>query len=226
MMRELTGAHDHRPDFMVTLGLAPPYVLEDVKAAYREKAKLAHPDRGGSAAAFNEVQQAFERAQEFMEFRADRRAWMAAKMARYMALEQAVVRLQRLGAKVITAAPRWLEQSFGDFSQLAETATLVRAPDAANGDEIIAALVAEQVPLRELLAIELPGARVTDAAVLSLGIFQQLTRLDLSRTPVTSRVLAIVDKLPALESLAIDGSRIGWWPRWRVGLRLRGRRAG
>ena len=37
---------------MVTLGLLPPYTLEDIRAAYREKAKTLHPDRGGTPADF------------------------------------------------------------------------------------------------------------------------------------------------------------------------------
>ena len=48
---------------MVTLGLAPPYAIEDVKHAYREVARATHPDRGGSAAAFAAVHEAFERDQ-------------------------------------------------------------------------------------------------------------------------------------------------------------------
>jgi hypothetical protein len=208
---------------MVTLGLAPPYVLEDVKAAYRDKAKQLHPDRGGTTTAFNELHQAFVRAQAYLEFRSDRRAWIAAKMSRYVALENAVVRLQKLGAEVVTLAPEWLENSFGEFAQLTETAFLVRAIDAPNGDEIIEAMVDEYASLRELEEIELPGCRVTDETVLALRAFQQLKRLNLARTPVTRRCLAVAEALPMLESLGLDGSNVGWWNRRLVNHRLRRR---
>ncbi len=223
--RSSITSRDGRPDFMVTLGVAPPYVMEDVKRAYLEKAKLAHPDRGGSTAAFNEVQQAFERAQAFLEFRTDRRAWIAARMDRYVALENAVARLQRLGAKVTTHAQQWLQQSFGEFAQLMESPVTVRAVDAPNGDAIIAALVADHAALKDLDAVELPGCRVSDDAVLRLAVFQSLQRLDLSRTPVTSRALAVIDSLPVLESVALQGSNVGWWTRRRTAARLRRRAA-
>jgi hypothetical protein len=210
---------------MVTLGLAPPYAVEDVKAAYREKVKLAHPDRGGSAAAFHEIQEAFERAQQYVEFRTDRRAWIAGHMKRYVEVEQAIHRLQRLGAEVTTRAPAWLEQSFGEFAQLTENAVEFRASGAANGDALIAALVAEHKALRELRAIEMPGATVSDAAVLGLGVFSMLVRIDLSDTSITGRSLALVDQIESLEEFEVTGTSIGWWSRWRLKSRLRRRAA-
>jgi hypothetical protein len=219
------GQPDPRPEFMITLGLAPPYAREDVKQAYLEKAKQAHPDRGGSTAAFNAVHQAFERAQEYLSFRDDRRAWIAQRMNRYVALQNAIGRLQQLGATVETRAPEWLEHSFGDFAQLTEAAVKVRAVDAEQGDAIIAALVAEHAALRDLVAIELPGCRVTDDAVLTLAVFQMLRRLNLAGTPVTRRSIGLVDAIPTLAWVAVDGTRVGWWPRWRLAARLR-RRSG
>lgn len=216
---------DPRPEFMITLGLAPPYAIEDVKQAYLEKAKQAHPDRGGSTGAFNKVQQAFERAQEYLSFRSDRRAWIASRVARYVAAEKAITRLKGLGASVFTQAADWLQQSFGDFAQMTESILLVRAVDAPNGDAIIGALVEEHAALSELTALELPGCRVSDDAVLRLAAFQQLTRLNLSRTPVTSRSLALIDAIPTLEALGLDGSGVGWWTRWRTSARLKRRAA-
>ncbi len=214
---------DHRPEFMVTLGLAPPYAIEDVNQAYREQAKRAHPDRGGTAAGFHRIHQAFEQAQAYLEFRTDRRAWIAGKMARYVALEQAIARVARFGVAVTTATPLWLKQSFGDFAQLTETPTVARAIDAPNGDAIITALVADHVALRDLEAIELVGSRVTDDAVLMLSAFQQLRRLNLANTPVTRRVLALIDDVPTLETLALEGTGVGWWARRSAARRLRRR---
>lgn len=214
------SGHDSRPEFMIVLGLAPPYAKEDVKKAYLDKAKQLHPDHGGSAADFAKLHEAFQQAEAFLEFRGDRRTWIAGKMEHYLALERANERLRELGARIATAAPEWLAQSFGDFAQLSETATIVRAENAANGDEIIAALVDELAALRELSAIELPGCQVTDDAVLGLAVFKQLKRLDLTRTPVTRRVLSLIQELPALESLYLDGSGVGWWDRRRAARRL------
>lgn len=208
---------------MVTLGLAPPYVQEDVKRAYFEKAKRAHPDHGGNAVEFTALHTAFQQATEFIEFRGDRRAWIAAKMERYVALERAAVRLEQLGARVILAVQPWLERSFGDFAQLTESPAVLRAMDAANGDELLAALVEEHDPMRDLEAIELPGCRVTDDAVLRLGVFKELRRLNLANTPVTRRVLALVEELPLLETFALDGTNVGWWSRRRTTRRLKQR---
>ena len=47
-MSTMTTPEPQRPPFMVTLGLLPPYTREDIQAAYHEKAKTTHPDRGGS----------------------------------------------------------------------------------------------------------------------------------------------------------------------------------
>lgn len=214
---------DDRPECMITLGLAPPYTLEDVKQAYLEKAKLHHPDRGGSPAEFNALQEAFERAQAYVAFRADRRTWIAGQMDRYVALERAIARLRGLGAEVTTDAYDWMEHSFGDFAQLTETAVRVSAAGAANGDQIIAAMAEEAAPLRELREIELPGATVSDDAVLSLRIFTMLRRLDLSGTQISDRALHVADDVPTLEEIVLDDTQIGWWAKHRLAARLRRR---
>jgi hypothetical protein len=214
---------DHRPDFMVTLGLAPPYAIEDVKQAYRDKVKDAHPDRGGSVAAFTEIQQAFERAQQYLEFRGDRRSWIAGRMGRYAELQRAIERLERLGAEVTTFAPAWLEQSFGDFAQLTETVKAVRLEGPADGDALIAALLADVHLFRELETLALPKCRVSDQSVLSLKPFQQLKHLDLSRTPVTSLMLDIIDEIESLETLNLDGTNVGWLAKRGARARLRRR---
>ena len=217
--------HDHRPDFMVTLGLAPPYAIEDVKQAYRERARETHPDRGGSTAAFAAIHEAFERAQAYLEFRQDRRGWIAAKMARYTALQDAITQLERLGAEVTAFAPDWLERSYGDFAQLSEHVTKIRLVDAPNPAPFIDELVQNYPSLRELQTLELPGCRLSDGDVLHLGVFQQLRKLDLSRTPITKQALGVVDAIESLRELNLDDTEVGWWAKRGIASQLARRAA-
>lgn len=210
---------------MVTLGLAPPYAIEDVKQAYRERARETHPDRGGSAAAFAEVHEAFERAQAYLEFRQDRRGWIAAKMARYTALQETITQLERLGGEVTAFAPDWLERSYGDFAQLSEHVTKIRLVDSPDPGPFIDEMVDNYASLRELHTLELPGCRLTDGDVLHLSVFQQLRRLDLSRTPINKQALAVVDAIESLREVNLDGTSIGWWAKRGVGSQLSRRAA-
>jgi curved DNA-binding protein CbpA len=59
---------------MVRLGLQPPYTEEDVAEAYRSRVMVVHPDRGGNSRDFIELQAAFERAEQYVHFRRNRRA--------------------------------------------------------------------------------------------------------------------------------------------------------
>jgi hypothetical protein len=216
MPERTSHPHDPRPEFMIALGLAPPYAIEDVKQAYRDKVKEAHPDHGGSIEAFKAVQEAFERAQAYLEFRADRRGWIAAKMGHYGALQEAIERLQRFGAEVTTHSPGWLAQSFGDFAQLTETVNTIRLVGPADGDAFIRTMLADQAALRELETLELPKCQLTDDAVLSLATFQQLKQLDLSHTTITSRALDVIDTIESLRSINLESTAVGWWPKRRA----------
>jgi hypothetical protein len=55
------------PACFQVLGLTMPCSQEDLKEAYRQKAKLTHPDGGGCAEAFLALQQCYEEALEFLE---------------------------------------------------------------------------------------------------------------------------------------------------------------
>jgi len=207
---------DQRPDCMVELGLAPPYSQEDVQQAYLTKAKLAHPDRGGTSARFHALQEAYEQAKQFVDFRSDRRGWIAAKMKGYLSIQRVVQELEQHGAEVQTNAVDWLEKSFGDFAQLTERITRIRLADSSEAEEMIRTMIREKTSLAGLTQLELPGCQVSDQFVLSLSIFQELQYLDLTGTPITSDSLAIAEALPNLESLLVEGTRVGWWARRRV----------
>lgn len=60
-LRELR-ALANRPPFARVLDIPWPTSKDEIRLAYRRRALETHPDRGGSAAAFREVQSAFEEA--------------------------------------------------------------------------------------------------------------------------------------------------------------------
>ena len=208
--------HDNRPDYMIELGLAPPYTQEDVMQAYYTKAKKVHPDHGGTVEEFRALQEAFEKAKQYTDFRIDRRNWIATNMDAYLAVRRVVERLEELGAEATTNAVDWLEKSFGDFAQLTETIIGVRLANSTQGDELIAVLVDEQSALGNMTQLELPGCQLSDAAAQQLDVFKQLKHVDLSGTPITNESLWFVDELPALESLNLNGTKVGWWMRRKV----------
>src|SRR5262245_29802834 len=77
-------ATESRPEFLVTLGLIPPCMVEDVKQAYLAKVKTAHPDVGGDAGEFRKLQEAFEKATDWARFRASRIAWLSTWVEKYV----------------------------------------------------------------------------------------------------------------------------------------------
>ena len=218
-------ASPERPNFAVTLGLMPPYTMDDVKRVYLDKVKSAHPDHGGDRHAFDRIQEAFEQAQSYLRFRSDRRQWIAARMEEYLALLDLMERLDSLGAEVETITLDWVRRSFGDFASMTETIVGVRLANSPRASEAINALVREHANLQALKRLELPGSAIDDSHVWQLRAFRQLAHLDLSGTQVTSRSLAIVDWLPTLSTLEVGGTSIGWWERLRLARTLRKRRA-
>jgi hypothetical protein len=202
-----------RPEFMVLLGLSPPYAVEDIKKAYLDQVVQVHPDHGGSLAEFRELQEAFEQATRHLEFRCDRREWIAEHIDSYVAMQELVKCLDRHGAQVTTNAIDWLEQSFGEFTQLTETILAVRLANSQNGDDVIQAITKEPSVIKGMIRLELPGCQISDESVLRLCLLKNLQYLDLSRTPITKNSLAIIEQMPELISLNLQGTRIGWWQR-------------
>lgn len=207
---------DGRPDFMVVLGVAPPYAAEDVKQAYFAKAKELHPDHGGNAHDFDVLQKAFEQAQVYLEFRSNSRGWIAKHMDGYLHSRQLMDQLEKLGAKVETQMIDWLQRSFGDFAELTDSITAIRLENSKHAEIMIDIMFANGSALELLTRLELPGCELADESALKLPAFQQLRHLDLSKTQITSAALELVDQLPALKSFDVTGSNVGWWARKKL----------
>jgi hypothetical protein len=202
---------------MGTLSLLPPYSLDDVKSAYRAKVLQTHPDRGGSISEFLKIQEAYERAVEYVEYCGDRRNWIANHVDAYARQREAAAEVERLGGQVEFEEVGWLRQSVGDFAWLAERLRIIRMANTAADDAFLTFLAERPSRTPYLVELDLSGTRVSDTGLQALTELQLLERLDLSGTRVTRRGLsAIVEELPALEKVGLSGTAVGWLSRWRL----------
>jgi len=208
---------------MVTLGLLPPYTAEDVEQAYLAKIKDIRPSgvNDESAFFFYGVQQAYEQAREYVKFHGDRRGWIAKRMEDYVATQEVIDRLRQFGAEVETDSIDWLEKSIGDFAELTESIVGIRLRGAADADDVILYMIRQHQRLLGLRSLDLTGSVVSDASVRQLSVFRRLAELDLSRTPITWESLHIVEWLPELDVLNVEGTGIGWLARRKLARRLR-----
>jgi hypothetical protein len=215
---------DGRPDFMVVLGVAPPYVEEDVKQAYFAKAKELHPDHGGNAHDFAALHEAFQQAQQYLEFRKDSRGWIARQMDGYLHSRQVIEQLEKCGAKVETNMIDWLQRSFGDFAELTDAIIGIRLENSQHAERMIDVMVANHSVLDKLTKLELPGCQLADDSALKVSLFQQLQRIDLTGTQVSKAVLELVEALPALVELEVSDTSVGWWAKKKLASQLALRR--
>jgi len=217
--------HDYeRPACMIALGLLPPYTAEDVERAYLARIKEIRPDLGGDREAFYAVQNAYMQAKEYVKFRGDRRGWIAKRMDEYLALQEVIDRLKKFGALVETDSVDWLEKSFGDFAELSESVHTIKLNGAANGDEVLEYIIGQRDKLLELRKLDLAGSVVSDEAIRQLSVFRRLSELNLNRTPITWQSLHIVEWLPELETVEVEGTGLNWLTRRRLAAQLRRKR--
>ncbi len=208
---------------MATLGLLPPYIAEDVEEAYLAKLKASRPVEtpDESVFFFYGLQQAYDQAREYVKFQGDRRGWIGKRVEEYLAVRSVIERLRQFGAEVETDAIDWLEDSIGDFAELTESIVGISLRGIANAGEAILYMIHEREHLLELRRLDLAGSRVSDESVRQLAVFRRLTQLDLSRTPITWEVMFIVDWLPELTDVRVDGTNLNRWTRLRLSSKLR-----
>lgn len=206
-----------RPDFMVLLGLMPPYTVEDVKQVYLIKVRTAHPDAGGDAADFVRLQEAFDRATEYARSHAGCRAWIRSHVETYISRQALVRKFKKYGARVDIEPLRWLDGSFGaDFAQLGEEVVGIHLHGPEVEDKVLDCLIEERMSLGKLRLLDLAHTNISDEGLRRLHAFTSLEHLDLRDTPVTYQGLKGLRCLPALEFLDLRGTSVGWWGRIKL----------
>lgn len=201
---------NERPEFLTALGLLPPVSLDDVEQAYRLKVRSAHPDTGGSQAAFLALQHAYEQAKLYAEFFTSRRQWLGAQTDRYLHQATVLDELSRRGGEYELEHLDWLDREIGaDFAQLLDRVAAVRLAGANVGDLDLAFLADFAEVFSSVTRLDLSDAAISDDALGRLAALPSLVRLNLSGTAVTHRGLEVLESLASLEWLNVERTRIG-----------------
>src|ERR1700679_3997388 len=154
-----------RPTFMTILGLLPPYELDDVKAAYHDKARTMHPDHGGNANDFIPLKEAYEHAIEYVTFHGSRRPSIARHVGphleTYLRQEEIIAEVLRRGGRGEVERLAWMQKSLGDgFPLLADRLRHIYARDLPDGDSFLTFLTDHQPSY--LVGLDLAGSRVSN----------------------------------------------------------------
>jgi hypothetical protein len=217
---------EFRPDrleFLAVLGLAPPVTEEDVKQAYLDKCKTAHPDHGGGVSEFKRLQEAFDQATEYARFKASRMQWLSQWVEQYAEQEQVIEQIKVLGGSVEVKSSDPLTRSIGpDFAAVLDKVVGIRLSGSNIDDRVILQLAGQRRMLAGLRNLALVDTAITHAGLLQLRTLEMLRHLDLSGTSVDAIALdALLRELRQLETLVLERTGIGWPARMKLRLKYR-----
>ncbi len=212
------SSSNQRPAFLTTLGLLPPVSEEDVKQAYLVKVRQAHPDHGGSADEFIRIQQAYERALEYVRFKAGRRQWLARWIDNYAEQESVMDEIRRMGGQPTVETCDWVEEEVGpDFATVLDKLIGIRLEGSEVDDRFVSRFAQWHRPLAALRTLELVDTQISSAGAGYLTGLTSLRRLDLSGSSVGPRgAEALIESLPRLEWIGLRGTRVGLLDRLRL----------
>lgn len=207
-------------EVLAVLGLKPPVSVEDVKQAYLDKVKTAHPDHGGDPQAFIRLHEAYEQATEYARFKAGRMQWLSGWVEQYAEQQQLIEQVKALGGEVVVESVEWLGQTIGsDFATVMDHLAAIRLSGPQIDDAAfisIAGMLHRQAGLHRL---ELLNTRVTSVGLRELHRCESLRHLDLSGTKTSAHAVeALLGALDRLESITLRDSGISWATRMKLRL--------
>jgi len=218
-------APDQRPprdeetlEVLAVLGLKPPVSVEDVKQAYLEKAKTAHPDRGGDPQAFMRLHVAFEQATEYARFKAGRMQWLSGWVEQYAEQQELIDEVKALDGQVDVESVEWLGQTIGsDFATVMDRLASVQLSGPKVDDAAMLSIAPKLRRQAGLHKLSLLNTAITSVGLRELHRCESLRELDLSGTKVTTDAAsALLESLDRLERLALKDSGIGWAARLKL----------
>lgn len=207
-------------EFLTILGLVPPVSVDDVKQAYLEKAKAAHPDAGGDAEQFKRLQEAFEQATEYARFKVSRMQWLSHWVEQYAEQDQLISQVKALGGTVDVKSSDPMTRSIGpDFAVVLDKVTGIHLNGPTVNDAVLKQLGSQRRLLVGLHKLSLIDTSITDEGFLEVRNFENLRELDASGTPISSEALEVaLAGLPKLETVTVERTAIGWAAKMKLKL--------
>ncbi len=171
-------------EFLTPLGLTFPISVADVRQAYLEKAKTAHPDVGGDVAAFKQLHRTYERALAYA--RRHGLGWISSAVNRDADQQRVIDHVKILGGRVVVEQIKWVEREVGeDFGLLFNMLVGIELHGPQINDDVLDCLAREHNVLASLRWLDLSGSRITYRGLKLLGWFPQLQWVRLHRTRIT-----------------------------------------
>jgi hypothetical protein len=203
-----------RRPFLERLGLSLPVTPEDVKQAYREKVKQAHPDRGGDSQQFRALQQAFDEALVFAQRNGQRLPWIGTQMPLYIAQREILRLVESWGGSVEVQHLDWLEETVGqDFTAIADRLVEIDLAGRDVGDHEMMELAGQAEGLQYLEVLRVADTQVGDTGILKVTAVSNLRYLDVRGTRVTQSLRRKLATLPQMDR--VEG--VGGWLAWLTG---------
>jgi len=193
-----------------------------VKQAYLVKAMTMHPDRGGQPEQFVRLQKAYEEAKDFVQFKAGKLEWLAAKIEAYAQQQDVVSEAIERGGEVEMEEADWLRKSFGeDFGHVADRLVTVRLRGP-SADDVFAILLGFRAEsLADLAVLDLAGGSLTDEGLLQLQGLKNLRSLDLRGTAVGKLAAEVPSWFEHLEFLGLPAGAVGIFSRMTMPRRVK-----
>jgi len=183
---------------------------------------MLHPDRGGNPEQFIQLQKAYEEAKEFVQFKAGKLEWLAAKIEAYAQQQDVVSEAIERGGEVEMEEADWLRKSFGeDFGHVADRLVTVRLRGP-SADDVFAILLGFRAEsLADLAVLDLAGGSLTDEGLLQLKGLKNLRSLDLRGTAVGKLAAEVPSWFEHLEFLGLPAGAVGIFSRMTMPRRVK-----
>jgi hypothetical protein len=211
---EVVRRNRREPEFLKALGLSLPVSPADVKQAYLERAKVAHPDRtGGDPERFKRLQEAFDEAIRFAARNGKRLPWIGHQVPIYIAQRKVLTQVERLGGRVEVESFDWLRETVGeDFSLIADRLVEIDLTGCKVGDAELRQLMDDADGVQYLEVLRLADTEVGDRGAMTLVQATNLRVLDVRGTNISQKMRRQLAHLPQM--VHVEGM-VGWKDWWR-----------